>query len=276
LQTQAARRTLLEQKLLNENGPLKILATHLGEDEQWIGAMRDHLLASGSAQTPDDFLKSSASEPWRYLWLGQGNGDYASVVALRGLNYAGIPVLRDAALGLDGVQWVDRVGEISSVLGGYRKYMSWVVVISYLAVYALLYPRYRRTAWRLIAPTAVASVFTLALLGMTGQKLQLFHVLALMLLLGIGVDYSIFLHERPTRAHYAAWLAVGLSAASTLLSFGLLGLSKTPALQAFGFTLLIGIATAWLIVPCFGKEPLLKEETDTENFVVDGAARQRA
>ncbi len=61
LQTQAARRTLLEQKLLNENGPLKILATHLGEDEQWIGAMRDHLLASGSAQTPDDFLKSSAA-----------------------------------------------------------------------------------------------------------------------------------------------------------------------------------------------------------------------
>ena len=276
LQTQAARRTLLEQKLLNENGPLKILATHLGEDEQWIGAMRDHLLASGSALTPDDFIKSSASEPWRYLWLGQGNGGYASVVALRGLNYTGIPVLRDAALGLDGMQWVDKVDEISSVLGGYRKYMSWVVVASYLAVYALLYPRYRRTAWRVIAPTAVASLFTLALLGATGQKLQLFHVLALMLLLGIGVDYNIFLHERPTRAHYTAWLAVGLSAASTLLSFGLLGLSKTPALQTFGFTLLIGIATAWLIVPCFGKERSLKEDAE-ENFAADGAmARRRA
>jgi predicted exporter len=97
-----------------------------------------------------------------------------------------------------------------------------------------------------------------------------------MLLLGIGVDYSIFLHERPTQAHYTAWLAVGLSAASTLLSFGLLGLSKTPALQAFGFTLLIGIATAWLIVPCFGKERSLKEDAE-ENFVADGAvARRRA
>jgi predicted exporter len=275
LQAQTARRTLVEQTLLNESGPLKILAVHLGEDDQWIGATRDHLLASGSALTPDDFLKTSASEPWRYLWLGQGSGGYASVVALRGLNYHGIAVLRDAALGFDGVQWVDKVEEISSVLGGYRKYMSWVVVVAYLAVYALLYPRYRRAAWRLIAPTAVASVFALAVVGMTGQKLQLFHVLALMLLLGIGVDYSIFLHERPTRVHYTAWLAVGLSAASTLLSFGLLGLSKTPALQAFGFTLLIGIAAAWLIVPCFGKKRILREDTE-ENLVVDGAARRRA
>jgi predicted exporter len=275
LKAQAARRGLIEQKLLHESGPLKILALHLGEDVQWIGATRDHLLASGSALTPDDFLKTSASEPWRYLWLGQWNGGYASVVALRSLNYAGIPVLRDAALGLEGVQWVDKVEEISSVLGGYRKYMSWVVMASYLGVYALLYPRYRRAAWRLIVPTATASLFTLALLGMTGQKLQLFHVLALMLLLGIGVDYSIFLHERPTRARYTAWLAVGLSAASTLLSFGLLGLSKTPALQAFGLTLLIGIATAWLIVPCFSKERFLSDTG--ENFVADGAvARRRA
>jgi predicted exporter len=44
-----------------------------------------------------------------------------------------------------------------------------------------------------------------------------------------------------------------LSALSTLLSFGLLGLSKTPALQAFGLTMLIGTASVWLIVPCFRK-----------------------
>jgi predicted exporter len=98
-------------------------------------------------------------------------------------------------------------------------------------------------------------VLALAFLGATGQKLQLFHVLALMLLLGIGVDYSIFLHERPTlRRVTAAWLAVGLSAASTLLSFGLLGFSNTPALQAFGFTMAIGIMTAWWILPFFGND----------------------
>jgi len=123
----------------------------------------------------------------------------------------------------------------------------------------LLYPRYRSRTWRVLAPTALASLATLALLGIAGQNLQLFHVLALMLLLGIGVDYGIFLHENPSRRDAIAWLAVALSALGTLLSFGLLSLSKTPALQAFGLTMLIGTTTVWLIVPCFRDDRASKE-----------------
>ena len=70
--------------------------------------------------------------------------------------------------------------------------MTWLVVFSYFAVYGLLYPRYGRDTWRVVAPTAIASLTTLALLGSVGAGLQLFHVLALMLLLGIGIDYGIF------------------------------------------------------------------------------------
>ena len=101
---------------------------------------------------------------------------------------------------------------------------------------------------------ALASVATLALLGLAGQSLQLFHVLALMLLLGVGVDYGIFFKDHPGRSDPVGWLAVGLSALSTLLSFGLLSLSRTPALQAFGLTMLIGTVAVCLIVPCFGYE----------------------
>jgi predicted exporter len=111
-----------------------------------------------------------------------------------------------------------------------------------------------------LAPTALASIATLALLGIAGQSLQLFHVLALMLILGVGVDYGIFLQEHGVRRDPIAWLAVVLSALSTLLSFGLLSLSKTPALQAFGVTMLIGTTVVWLIVPCFDNHPVEKEE----------------
>jgi predicted exporter len=261
LQTQRDRRTLLEQRLLSNSGPLKTLAADLTEDAAWVAATRDQLLTTRPALAPEDFLKTSAGEPWRYLWLGSENNGYASVVALRRPSNTGASEFKNAAIGLDGVQWVDKVDEISSALGAYRKYIGWLVAISYAAVYGLLYPRYRGVTWRLIAPTALASVLALALVGATGEKLQLFHVLALMLLLGIGVDYSIFLHEHPTPRHTtAAWLAVGLSAASTLLSFGLLGFSKTPALQAFGFTMAIGITTAWSIVPWFDKERSLEKE----------------
>ena len=33
-------------------------------------------------------------------------------------------------------------------------------------------------------------------------------------------------------------------------SFGLLALSRTPALQAFGLTMLIGTTTVWFLAPC--------------------------
>jgi predicted exporter len=136
--------------------------------------------------------------------------------------------------------------------------MGWVVLGAYAVVFLVLFPRYRGRTWRVLAPTAAASVLTLALLGFAGQSLQLFHVLALMLLLGVGVDYGIFMQEAPERGDDAPWLAVGLSAANTLLSFGLLGLSGTPALQAFGLTMLVGTALVWAGAPCF---TVTKEET---------------
>jgi predicted exporter len=254
LRTQVARRALIEQTFLNEDGALAALAARIGADDQWVMATRERWLAAGSELAPDDFLKTSASEPVRHLWLGPVDGGFASIVSLRGLDSTSLPFLQRAGGGLDGVQWVDKVGEISSVLGRYRKYMGWVVLLSYFGVYGMLYPRYRSAAWRVLAPTALASVATLALLGLSGQSLQLFHVLALMLLLGVGVDYGIFFQEHPSRRDPVAWLAVGLSALSTLLSFGLLSLSKTPALQAFGLTMLIGTVAVWFLAPCFSHD----------------------
>lgn len=253
-QTQAARRVLLEEKLLQPNGPLTQLAASIGEDHQWAESTREHLLEAGKLLRLEEFLQSPAAEPWRHLWLGELQGVTASIVALRGLANADLPLLQQTGAGMEGVQWVDKVDEISSVLGRYRAYMSWVVLCAYGVVFVLLFPRYRRNTWRVVAPTAVATITTLALFGFTGQNLQMFHVLALMLLLGIGVDYGIFMQERPDRRDATPWLAVGLSAANTILSFGLLALSQTPALQAFGLTMLLGTALVWLIVPCFGRE----------------------
>jgi predicted exporter len=250
-QLQASQRRLIETSLLSGNGALAALAAKIGEDRNWFAATRARLLMLAKPLTPEDFLQSPAGEPWRHLWLGKLNNGYASVIALRGVNKASLTALPQAVSGLDGVQWIDKVDEISALLGNYRYYMSWVVLLSYLAVYGLLYPRYRGASWRALAPTALASIVTLAILGIIGQGLQLFHILALMLLLGIGVDYGIFFQERRGNNDGAAWLAVALSALSTLLSFGLLGLSKTPALQAFGLTMAIGIGAVALLVPCF-------------------------
>jgi predicted exporter len=248
---QQSRRQAIERVILSKDGALALLAVRLGADQNWLTATRSRLLGAAAPITSEEFLHAPASRPWRHLWLGQMGAEHASMVALRGVSKRNLPALRLAAAGLEGVEWVDQVGEISTLLGTYRRYMGWVISLAYLAIYALLYRRYGRHSWRVLAPTALASLLALAFLGISGQALQLFHLLALMLLLGIGVDYGIFMQEPDSQKDGAAWLAVGVSALSTLLSFGLLALSQTPALRAFGLILAIGIGAVTLLVPYF-------------------------
>ncbi len=199
------------------------------------------------------WLADRVSAPARDLWLGDINGAQTSVVMLRGLNDPSLlSSLAATAQGLPGVRWVDKTAEVSSLLARYRGSMSWLLLLGHGAVLAALVWRFGRQAWRAWVPTLLASVLSLAALGWLGQPFQLFNVLALALLLGTGVDYGIFLQEH--RGDASAWLAVVLGAASTWLSFGLLGLSSTPALRAFGLTLLFGIAFVWLLAPCLRQE----------------------
>ena len=199
--------------------------------------------------TLERWLAHPASAAARSLWLGDiGGGLQASVLMLRGLDGpALLPRLQAASTGLDGVHWVDRTADISTLLGRYRHAMTWLLLLGHGAVFLALVPRYRRAAWRAWLPTAIATALTLAALGWLGQPLQLFNVLAFALLLGVGVDYGVFLLEH--RDDGAAWLAVLLGAGSTWLAFGLLALSSTPALRAFGLTLLIGLPLVALLAP---------------------------
>ncbi len=207
--------------------------------------------------TLDQWLASPAATTGRSLWIGavprrEDGTAFASVVMLRGVRDLGaLPDIAASADGLSGVRWADQVQSVSALLGRYRHMMALLLVVGHAAVLLALTWRYGRRAWRAWLPTAVATLGTLALLALFGQTLQLFNVLALALLLGIGIDYGIFLLERETADAGSAWLAVVLGAAGTWLSFGLLALSSTPALRSFGLTLLFGILIVWLTAPCY-------------------------
>lgn len=200
-----------------------------------------------------DWLREPVSEPLRPLWLGQVGKEWGSVVMLEGLGTTHLSTIAALAEGEPGVRWVDRTARISSLLAFYRGQMGWLLLAGYLAVAAVLLLRFRGQAWRALLPTVLAATLSLAALGWLGVPLQLFGMLAQLLLLGMGVDYGIFLLEH--RGDPASWLAVSLGAASTLLAFGLLALSATPALHAFGLNLLFGIGLVWLLSPCFRPGP---------------------
>jgi len=225
--------------------------------DQALGESQARAAFAAEPLTLARWLASPVSIAGRALWLGtvpqrDDGAGVASVVMLRGLqDRAALPAIARSADGLPGVRWVDQVQSVSALLGRYRRTMGLLLVAGHAGVLLALALRYGRRAWRAWLPTAIATLGTLALLALFGQPLQLFNVLALALLLGIGIDYGIFLMERETTDAGSAWLAVVLGAASTWLSFGLLALSSTPALRSFGLTLLFGILIVWLVAPCY-------------------------
>ncbi len=237
----------LEAQLRERAGAL------LGEDLTLPGAEATALL-------PADWQMLDIAAPMRPLWLGEVAGVNGSVVMLEGIDsQSDLAALAAVAEAVPGARWVDRSAQISSLLGHYRQMMGALLLLGYVAVAVALQLRFGRSAWRALLPTALAGVLSLALLGWLGEPLQLFSVLAQLLLLGIGVDYGIFLFEH--RQDPASWLAINVGAASTLLAFGLLSLSATPALHSFGLSLLFGIALVWLLSPCFRPRPEPLEET---------------
>ena len=211
--------------------------------DQVLGESQQRASFDAAPLTLDRWLASPASVAGRALWLGavpprDDGTSVASVVMLRGVrDVASLPAISRSADGLPGVRWVDQVQSVSALLGRYRHSMGLLLAAGHVVVLLALMLRYGRRAWRAWLPTALATFGTLALLALFGQPLQLFNVLALALLLGIGIDYGIFLLEREEADAGSAWLAVVLGACSTWLSFGL--------------TLLFGILIVWLSAPCY-------------------------
>lgn len=224
-----------------------------------VNAQLGEAFEAAAADSPQEpltlqaWLAQPISAAARPLWLGEHDGAYRSMVMLRGVRgQAALPALEAAAQGLAAVTWVDKPAEITELLQRYRVSMTELLVVGHLLVLAALCLRFGRSAWRAWLPTVLASLAVVITMALMGEPWQLFNVLALMLLLGVGIDYGIYLQEHENDPQ--AWLAVVIGAASTWLSFGLLGLSQTPALRAFGVTLMLGLPMVLLLAPLFRAE----------------------
>jgi predicted exporter len=117
---------------------------------------------------------------------------------------------------------------------------AWGTVLIVLLLIAGL-ASFKRTA-RVILPAASALVLTVALLAASGQRLGVFHLVALLLVLGIGLNYALFFERPPGGAAERARtrLALAVCSISTVATFGFLAFSATPVLHAIGSTVALG------------------------------------
>ena len=146
-----------------------------------------------------------------------------------------------------GVYYVDKVATIERVLAVYSEYFIYLLVVGLLLVSALFVLVYRSESLSMIMALFVILSFSLLCASLTG--LTLFHLMALLLVVGVSIDAIVFYREMGFE--FESWFAVTLSSASSVVAFGLLYLSSVPVLSQFGFVVLIGLLTCWLITPLF-------------------------
>jgi len=236
----------------NENRVLvsRIEEKLLADISMTLGESLQRPVSSERAFSVKDWLSLKSTQTLQAQYLGEVAGKWGSVVMINGLDSGeSLQRLAETVKTMPQVRLIDRSGEISGLLKHYRSKMTILLFVGYALVALALFWRFKVHAWRALLPTFLAAGISLSATAWLGEPVQLFTILAHFLILGTGVDYGIFLlehHDDPS-----SWLAVCLGAASTLLAFGLLALSATPALHTFGLSMLFGVGLSWLLSPCF-------------------------
>jgi len=194
-----------------------------------------------------DILKITQNKELSFLYAGKFEEQNVSLVTLEGVR--DLHQLQRVAEEIDHIIFVDKVTSFSDLLNKYRHLSLLWVALAYVIIFIILLIRYGfiQGAFILI-PSFLATLISLSLVVFISGTFSLFHVLALFLVLGIGVDYGLFLAENNKDERYAM-VAIFLSALTTLLSFSLLMLSNTSALYDFGFTIAVGIVVTFLLSP---------------------------
>ncbi|MGB2150717.1 MAG: MMPL family transporter, partial [Cobetia amphilecti] len=234
----------------------------------------EQAIADAHPLRPADWVALPAGEMGQRLWLDSRSAAIG-IVRFGDVTAEGSAALARLAADDDSLEYVDQVARLSTTLGRIRSEMAWLVGGAVVLISLLLALRYRRSTWRALLPPLGGLVLTLSALTLAGVGLNLFHLLGLLLVLGIGLDAGIFCAEHParsaekgnptrsanekaeqgkaqtsaSRASQASLLAISLSCASSLLAFGLLSFSQTPALAALGLACLLGLSATWCLVP---------------------------
>jgi predicted exporter len=104
---------------------------------------------------------------------------------------------------------------------------------------------------------ALTTVIILAVLRLCGVELTLFHLVALILAAGLGLDYALFFeHAGDDREEQLRTLhAVIVCSLMTLLVFVLLGLSSIPVLRAIGTTVALGVVANFVLGLLIARHP---------------------
>lgn len=151
---------------------------------------------------------------------------------------------------LKAVHYLDLKTESNDMVTIYREEVTTYLAIGMGALIIILGIGLRSIPKMLavLLPIAGSIMLDLAILHALGERLSLFHLAALLLVFGIGLDYTLFF-QRPhktTAERQQTISAIIVCSLTTITVFGLLACSQTPVLHGIGLTAFFGSLICFL------------------------------
>ncbi|MCC4603482.1 MMPL family transporter [Xanthomonas campestris] len=213
---------------------------------------------------PRDLAGSPLATSVGGLLLGRGDRSTA-LVSLTGLRD---PAVLAAAVQGSDAQLLDLKDASESLVAAYRARVLGALVLAALLLAATVAIALRspRRIVRVLLPMALTTVLILAILRGTGVELNLFHLIALILAAGLGLDYALFFdHAGDDHADQLRTLhALIVCSLMTLLVFALLAASSIPVLRAIGSTVALGVLFNFILALLVSREPALERMANGE------------
>jgi predicted exporter len=195
----------------------------------------EQLRAAGLGARVDSLLRPNGSRRAALVTLG----GVSSVGALRELAASASVTLLDVREASESLVARQRSGILRSL--GFA-----VVLLVGVVALAL---RSRARVLRVLAPMAITILVVTAALSALGFSLTLFHLISLILVAGLGLDYALFFeHAARDRGEQLRTLhAVLTCSVSTFMVFALLATSSLPVLRAIGLPVAIGVVSNFFL-----------------------------
>ncbi len=161
--------------------------------------------------------------------------------------------LRAALADLPDVHLFDQRVFLNEIAGMFRARTLLQIAVGSACVLLILIARYRdaRRALAAFLPALLTAIVVLSGFALTGTETNLLHAVSLLIAMGMGVDYGIFVVDAVREPEQLGPTLVSclLCCLTTLLGFGALALSSHPALRAIGITTGAGVALSLVLAP---------------------------
>ncbi len=144
--------------------------------------------------------------------------------------------------------------------------VNWFFIGSiFILIFLFFYTKELKSLPALLIPFSGAVILTVSIILLLGYSLSIFHLVTLLLVVGLGIDYSIFIQSNidnssltdkkyeNIKTQQINTFSVLVCSISSFIMFFSLSLSSIPVLKAIGLTASIGTIMAFLLTVLISK-----------------------